>query len=232
MLDLNFQVLSAEPEPFAVVPLLRFKLRINQSATGTEELVPIRAVTLHCQIRIDPLRRTYTSAEEEKLLDLFGTRARWGDTLRPMLWTHTTAAVGPFTDAIEVDLPVPCTFDFNVAATKLFYALDDGEIPLSLLYSGTIFHEGDDGLLQVAQVPWDRETAFRLPVAVWKAMMERYYPNSAWLCLRKDVFDRLYEFKQAHGLPTWEETLEALMPAVANQTPGQQDRVETGNVTV
>lgn len=119
--------------------------------------------------------------------------------------------IGPFTDAILVDLPVPCTYDFNLAVTKYFYALEDGEIPLILLFSGTIFHEGEDGALQVVQIPWDREAAFRLPVRVWKEMMEQYYPNTAWLSLRKDVFDRLYEYKSRRGLPTWEQAIESLL---------------------
>jgi hypothetical protein len=71
--------------------------------------------------------------------------------------------------------------------------------------------------LQVAQVPWDREAAYRLPVQVWKDVMEHYYPNSAWLGLRRDVFERLYEYKRRRGLPTWEQTLESLLEAQANQ---------------
>ena len=216
MPDLKFKVVSAEPEPFAVGPLLRFKLHVSQSVAPGAELVPIHAVALQCQIRIEPGRRGYASAEQDKLLDLFDTPSRWGQTLRPMLWTHASVGIGPFTDAIVVDLPVPCTYDFNVAVTKYFYALEGGEVPLTLLFSGTIFHEADDGALQVAQIPWDREAAFRLPVAVWKEMMEQYYPNSAWLCLRKDVFDRLYEYKSRHGVPTWEQVLERLLDAPEN----------------
>ena len=131
-------------------------------------------------------------------------------------WTHASVAVGPFTDSILVDLPVPCTYDFNVAVTKYFYALEDGRVPVTLLFSGTMFHEGEDGALQVAQISWDKEAAFRLPVPVWKEMMERYYPNSAWLCLRKDVFDRLYQYKSRSGLPTWEQALESLLPDPPN----------------
>ena len=104
-----------------------------------------------------------------------------------------------------MDLPVPCTFDFNVAATKYFNALEEGEVPLSLLFSGTVFQDVTDSGLQVAQIPWDREATFRLPVQVWKEMMDHYYPNSAWLCLRKDVFDRLQQYKSKQGLPTWEQ---------------------------
>ena len=94
-----------------------------------------------------------------------------------MLWTHASVVVPPFTGTTVVDLPVPCSFDFNVAATKYFHALEDGEVPLCLLFSGTIFYSDDDGFLQVSQIPWEKEASFRLPVSVWKDMMELYYPT-------------------------------------------------------
>jgi hypothetical protein len=209
MPDLNFQVMAAEPEPFAVGPLLRFELHISQAGAG---IVPVQAVTLQCQVRIEPAQRRYGSGEKEKLFDLFDAPERWGNTMRPMLWTHAGVAVGAFTETTSVALPVPCTFDFNVAVTKYFHALADGDIPLNFLFSGTIFHEGTEGALQVAQIPWNKEANFRLPVRVWKDMMERYYPNGAWLCLRRDVFDRLFRYKSRRRLPTWEQALESLLP--------------------
>jgi hypothetical protein len=228
MPDLKFQVVTAEPEPYSAGPLLKFKLRVTQTAAAGAQVVPIHAVTLQCQIRIDPAQRRYTGAEQQRLLELFDRPSRWGQTLRPLLWTHASVGIGPFTDEIVVDLPVPCTYDFNLAVTKFFHSLGDGEIPLTLLFSGTMFHEGDDGAMQVAQIPWDREAAFRLPVGVWKEMMEQYYPNTAWLCLRKDVFDRLYEYKSRHGLPTWEQALEALLSVPGNgyavTSPPEHDR--------
>jgi hypothetical protein len=214
MPELSFQVVAVEPELFAVSPLLRFKLRVSQQAGAGTGIVPIRAITLQCQVRIEPVQRRYGAGEKEKLLDLFDTPDRWGNTMRPMLWTHAGVAVGSFTDTILVDLPVPCTFDFSVATTKYFHALGEGEIPLTLLFSGTVFYEGEPGGLQVAQVPWTKETAYRLPVRVWKEMVERYYPNSAWLCLRRDVFDRLYQYKSQRRLPTWEQALESLLPVI------------------
>ena len=123
MPDLNFQVVMAEPEPFSAGPLLRFKLRVSQSAAAGAEIVPIHAVMLQCQVRIEPAQRRYETAEQEKLLDLFDAPPRWGQTLRSMLWANTSVAIGPFMDAVSVDLPVPCTYDFNVAVTKYFYAL-------------------------------------------------------------------------------------------------------------
>ena len=145
--------------------------------------------------------------------DLFGEPERWGQTLKSMLWTHAGVTVPPFKGHTLVDLPVDCTYDFNVAATKYFYGLEDGEVPLCLLFSGTIFYTTERGL-QIAQIPWDKEADFRLPVQVWKDMMELYYPNSAWLCLRRDVFDLLYAFKSRRGLPTWEQALESLLASV------------------
>jgi hypothetical protein len=145
-------------------------------------------------------------------VDLFGDPSRWNQTLRSMLWTNTSLVVTQFEDSTVVDLPIPCTFDFNVAAAKFFDALENGEVPLLLLFSGTVFHEGDSGSLQVEQIPWNKEAAYRLPVSAWKEMMDLYYPNSAWLCLRKDVFDRLHQYKMSRGIPTWEQTLESLLP--------------------
>lgn len=114
---------------------------------------------------------------------------------------------------------MPCTFDFNVAATKYFHAVSDGEVPLFLLFSGSVFYEGVDGLLQVAPISWDKEARFRLPVSLWRDMMEAYYPNTAWLCLRKDAFERLYQFKMLHGIPTWEEALETLVRNAEEAVP-------------
>jgi hypothetical protein len=142
-----------------------------------------------------------------------------------MLWTHASVVIPPFSGSTIVDLNVPCTFDFNVAATKYFAGLEDGEIPLCLLFSGTVFYEADDGALQVTQIPWDREVKYRLPVRDWKEMMDIYYPNSAWLCLRRDVFDRLYEYKVRCGIPTWEQALESILPSVEVAT-GEEPEIE------
>jgi hypothetical protein len=210
--DLNFAVDRTEPLAHAVAPHLVFKLRIAEAAVGAEATT-IPAIALRCQIRIEPTRRRYAPAEQERLLDLFGEPHRWGQTLRSMLWTHTGLMVPAFTGSTVVDLPVPCTFDFNVAATKYFYALEDGEVPLYLLFSGSIFYNADEGLLQVSPIPWDKEAEFRLPVQVWKDMMAQYYPNIAWLCIHQDVFDRLYRYKSRRGLPTWEQALGTLLDA-------------------
>jgi hypothetical protein len=213
MPNLSFQVEAAEAVPFAAVPQLVFKLRATNAAE--DELV--HSVVLRCQIQIAATRRRYSAPEQERLLDLFGEPDRWSQTLRSMLWTHASVVIPPFSASTLVDLPVPCTLDFNVAATKYFYALDEGDLPLLFLFSGTVFYAADSGMLQIAQISWEQEAAFRLPVQVWKQMMAIYYPNSTWLSLHKDVFDRLYRYKLQRGLPTWEQTLESLLPAVEEQ---------------
>jgi hypothetical protein len=209
MPDLNFQIETAEAAPFAAAPMLVFKLRVN-NADAAET---IHSVALRCQIQIEASKRRYNGSEQEHLRDLFGEPERWSQTLRGMLWTHASTVIPPFNETTLVDLPVPCTFDFNVAAAKYFAGLEDGEVPLCLQFSGTAFYESAETSLQVAQIPWDKETRFRLPVRTWQEMIEIYYPNSAWLNLRRDVFDRLNLYKIRQGMTTWEQALESILPA-------------------
>lgn len=206
--DLNFQIEGAEPHSQSASPLLIFKLRVSNAKA--EE--PIQTIALRCQIQIEAARRHYSSDEQERLRDLFGEPERWGQTLRSTLWTHTSLIVTHFTGSTVVDLPVPCTFDFNVAAVKYFAGLEGGEVPLCLQFSGTIFYAAEGSALQAAQIPWNKEAKFRLPVAIWREMINIYYPNIAWLCLRRDVFERLHQYKIRHGLPTWEQVFENILP--------------------
>jgi hypothetical protein len=208
MPDLDFKVEGAEVLEFAAVPNLLFKLRIQNL-----EEEPIRSVALNTQIRIAATQRHYEPAEQERLLEVFGEPHRWGNTLRSLLWTHTVLQVPPFSGSMVVDMPVPCTYDLEVVAAKYFYALEDGEVPLEFLFSGTVFYAGQGGGLQVARISWEKEAEFRLPVRLWKEMMEHYFPNSAWIRLRRDALDRLYDYKVRRGLPTWEATVEALLHA-------------------
>ena len=208
MPDLEFKLEGAEVADFAAVPSLVFKLRIENL-----EGEPVRSVALNTQIRIAATGRHYEAAEQERLLELFGVPSRWKDTLRSLLWTHIVLQVPRFSGSTVVDMPVACTYDLEVVAAKYFYALQDGEVPLEFLFSGTIFYAGEGGRLQTTRISWEKEAEFRLPVRLWKEMMDQYFPNSAWVRLRKDVFDQLYDYKVRKGLPTWEATVEALLRA-------------------
>ena len=207
MPDLSFGIEGAEPVRYAVTPMLAFKLRVANANPG--EL--IHSVALRCQIQIDVARRRYTADEQARMRDLFGEPERWSQTLRALLWTHASLIVPGFHGSTLVDLPIPCTFDFNVAATKYFDGLSEGEIPLQFLFSGTIFYADESESLQICPISWEQEARFRLPVKVWRDMMETYYPNTVWLNLRRDVFDRLNEYKTQHGIPTWEQALDRML---------------------
>src|SRR5947208_1772188 len=125
MPDLSFQVESVEAVPFAAAPLVIFKVCLSNAIADE----PVHSVVLRCQIRIEPSRRRYHYKDQEKLLDLFGEPDRWSQTMRSMLWTQANAVAPAFTNSAIIDLPVPCSFDFNIAATKYFEGLEDGDIP-------------------------------------------------------------------------------------------------------
>jgi len=206
---LTFTVESAAPVPFAAAPTIAFRLRaVNPNATQS-----FHSVALRCQVMIEAQRRHYNKTERDNLRDLFGEPERWSQTLRSILWTHAATTVPAFCGTIDTDLAVPCTFDFNVGAAKYFYGVDEDDVPLCFQFSGTIFYAAADGTLQIDQIGWDKEARFRLPFKVWRDMMDHYYPNSAWLRLRRDAFERLYAYKRSRGLATWEEAIENLLPA-------------------
>lgn len=207
MPDLNFKVESAEAVPYAASPLLNFKIQI----TDADFPQRIESVLLRCQIQLEVTRRQYTDEEKAHLYELFGEPERWGQTLKTMLWTHASMTVTPFEETTTIGLPVPCSFDFNVAATKYFAGLESGEVPLNLLFSGTIFYRDEENNLQIDQISWEKEAVFRLPVSVWREMIEHYYPNTAWLNVRRDVFEKLREYKTKHFLPSWEKAFEKLL---------------------
>lgn len=208
MPDLSFEVIDAEVPAFAAVPTLIFKLHV----TNTDEQERIHSVILRSQIQIAVTRRRYSPEAQARLLEVFGEQKRWGETLRPLLWTHTITMISPFSGSTIVDIPISCTYDFEVVGTKYFSALGEGEIPLTFLFSGTFFYEGADKNLQAGQISWSKESSYRLPVSLWQEMIARYYPNSTYVRLHKDVFDRLYRYKATHGLPSWDDVVVRLLP--------------------
>ena len=209
MPDLSFKVEGAEVAKFSATPLIAFKLSVSNA--NSQET--IHSVALRSQIQIEVTRRRYTVEDQEKLRDLFGDPDRWSQTLRNLLWTHVNVNVPPFQGYTVVDLLVPCTFDFNVGATKYFHGVGDGDVPLCLMFSGTVFYAAPGEPMQVSPISWEKETRFSMPVKVWRDMMDSYYPNTAWLCLRRDIFERVYGYKVRHGIPTWEQALEAMLLA-------------------
>jgi Family of unknown function (DUF6084) len=202
-MELEFTVEGAEQLPYAAVPTLQFALRIE--SPGGE---PIRSVLLDTQIRIAARGRSYDDAAHERLFELFGPVEQWGTTLRTLLWTRATLVVPPFTASTVVQLPVPCSYDLEVTASRYFDALADGEVPLEFLFSGTVFSGTP---LQATRISWEQEASYRLPVRVWKETMEQHFRGTAWLRLGKDSFDRLAAYRSRHVLASWDDAVGALL---------------------
>ena len=209
MREITFAVLDEAPEPYAVTPILM--ARVGIAADGDD---PVHAIALRCQVRIDPMRRGYSDDEAAGLLDLFGPRERWATTQHTFLWLHTTAMVQGFTGTAQVNLPLECTYDFEVAAAKYMHALRDGSIPLQFLFSGTVFARGQDGFA-VHQVPWDREDRYDLPVSVWRDVMQQHFPNTGWLRLDRDTIDALATYRSAHGLLGFDDAITTLLSDIS-----------------
>jgi hypothetical protein len=202
---LQFACTGARPEPFAAGPSLLFDLRI-----ADDDGRRIHSIALRTQIRIEPRGRAYTPAESAKLVDLFGEPARWGETLNPLQLATIGTSVSGFTGETTTPITVPLTYDLDIAATKYFHGLSEGEIPLLMLFSGTVFYAGPTDV-QVGLVSWHEEAAFRLPVATWRAAMDDHYPGSAYVRVSTATLDALSAYRSGHVIPNWDDTFERLL---------------------
>lgn len=202
---LELTCLDAQADRYAASPTVLLRLRVREVSGAT-----VHAIALRCQVRIEPRRRRYDDEEAAALADLFGARSRWGDTLKPLQLAYLSHMVPTFTGTTEVTLALPCSYDFDVAAHKYLYALEDGVAPLLLLFSGTWFVNRPEGLT-VLPIPWDLEASFGLPVAVWREAMDQHFPGSAWLRLGRDAFDALYRYRSDNALLTWDDAVRRLL---------------------
>jgi hypothetical protein len=207
MADLIFGCTGATAERYAATPTLTFALTITERSG-----VRVHAIALRCQIRIEPHRRRYTAAEAQRLHDLFGDPSRWAETVKPIQLATVTTMVPTFTAVTETELTVPVTYDLEVTSARYLQGLDDGTIPLLLLFSGTVFVASGDSF-SVELVPWSAEASYRMPVSVWQELVDVHFPNSAWLRCSRQTLDELSAFKAKHALPTWDATLAALLAA-------------------
>jgi hypothetical protein len=202
--SLAFAIDNARAVEYAAVATLAFDLRVSSTR-------PVRALQLDVQLQIAARRRSYDEPEQERLWELFGTPDRWSDTLRTLPWLRASLAVPPFAGETLIELPVVCTYDLEVTAARYFAALVDGVVPLEFLFSGAVFYADDGGRLQMVRIDWDSEAQYRMPVAVWRAAIDRHFPDSAWLRLGREPFDRLQGYKARRGLLTIDEAVELLL---------------------
>lgn len=209
MTALSFSVVDIVADNFAASPHLRVRLRVEES-TGQV----VHALALRCQLMIEPQRRSYDESETGGVADVFGRRDRWAQTLKPFLWTHASTVTPGFTGSLEFDLPVACSYDLELVSGKFFAALTDGEVPVRLLFSGTTFSRGSSGFT-VEQIPWDLEATYKLPVAVWREVMDHFYPATGWVRLDRDLIAELLRFKAERALTTWDEVATTLLATAA-----------------
>ena len=205
--ELAFAVRGARRVEHTAVPTLAFAIAVEAPAGAA-----IRSVLLDVQLQMAARRRAYDAASQVRLFEVFGPAANWGATLRTLLWTRSTLVVPPFTGATTAELLVPCSYDMDVLATRYFDALEDGEVPLEFLFSGSVFYAGPGGLLQVARISWEQEAGFRLPVALWRETLDRHFRGTAWVRLDKERFDRLASARRALNVASWDDALDLLLP--------------------
>lgn len=203
--ELDFACTSVQALRPAATPTLRITLALDAGDAA------VRSVLLDVQVQIAATRRRYDADEQAQLADLFGQPERWGATLRTLPWLRATLVVPPFAGTTTAQLDIPCTYDFEVAAARYLAALRGGDVPLELLLSGTVFHAGGAGTMQVSRIGWDRELACALPVATWRAAIDQHFPGAAWLRLDRAAFDRLATFRAQRALPSWEAVVEELL---------------------
>ena len=215
MADLAFSCTGAAAEPYAATPTLALTLRITES-TG----VRVHAIALRCQIRIEPQRRRYSAEEARRLHDLFGDVTRWAETVKPIQLAIVSTMVPAFAAETETTLALPCTYDLEVASARYLHGLDDGTIPLIMLFSGTVFVASGDSF-SVELVPWSAEASYRMPVSVWRDLVDIHFPGSAWLRCSRQTLDELSAFKARRALPTWDATLAALLAEAGAAEAGE-----------
>jgi hypothetical protein len=170
----------------------------------------VHAIALRCQVRIEPRGRRYTRDEQHRLYELFGDISQWERTLQGVTWAHTTLVVPSFDRCIDVDLPVACTYDLEVASAKYLHAVRDGDVPLLFLFSGTLFNNG-----QIEPVPWDLDASFRMPARVWQTAIDQFFPGGGWIRLQRDTIDRLQAFRGTQAVVTWDQAMERLLALAA-----------------
>lgn len=205
MTSLHFAVSGATVERYAAVPTINLQLQLTEM-TG----VTVHALALRCQVMIEPQKRRYEPAEQARLEGVFGPTSLWGDTLRHFLWANLATTVTRFTGETTVDLPMPLTYDFEVSATPYLQSLDGGDIPLVCLFSGTTFTKGEAGF-SVEPIAWHEEASFAMPVAIYRAAMDRHFPNSGWVRMHRDTLDRLQRFRVSRGSPSWDDAFDRLL---------------------
>ena len=203
---LQLAVTGVQAIPYAAAPTLVFTLEVGDRS-GRE----IFMAGLSVQIQIEPVKRTYDAEEKAKLTELFGDPHRWATTARRMHWTSESVLVPSFTGSTRARIEVLCNYDVELAGAKYFHSVTDGEIPLAFHFNGSVYYSGDEGRLQIVQVPWDTSVQFKMPASTWREMIDSYYPFRGWVPVHRDTLDALQRLKARIGAPTFDAAITELL---------------------
>jgi hypothetical protein len=207
----DFEVVSTRSVRYAATPTLALDLQVTEP-NG----LPVYMIALTIQLMIEPARRTYDDETRAKLLALFGPPERWSVTTRSLVWAQLDVLVPAFTGSTVVTVPLPCSYDLELAAAKYLHSLPDGVAPLALHFNGTIYYPAEDGRLQMVLVPWTKSIDFKMPVSVWRETVDHYYSNSGWAVLHTSTIEALQQAKLDRGLATLDACVEALLEESGN----------------
>jgi len=203
---IEFAITGSGHLAYAAAPTMVF------AATASEPTgLAVDSIALTAQVMIDPARRGYDAATRERLAELFGPPASWAPSTQGLVWARVGAVVPAFVERASFALEVPCTYDLEVAAAKYFYALDEGEVPLTFHFNGTVFYRGPGGRLQVAPIRWSASARHGMPVATWRAMIEEHYPGGGWVRVSDETLAALQARRAAGGLPSFDACLRELV---------------------
>lgn len=201
-----FTVLGMEAVPGALTPTLRFELHVTEP-----EGLEVHTIALTTQVQVEPAKRSYDAATRERLEELFGAPERWGATTQSFQWVQVGALVPGFIGSTTFHIEIPCTYDLEVAATKYFYGLADGEVPLAFHFTGMVLYAGEHDRLQVRPVPWSCSARWRMPVASFKAAIAACYPGGGWIRLAPDTLEALHRRRAADGHHSFDALVAALL---------------------
>ena len=213
MSAIAFSIVGCRPAAPAAAPAFLFRLRVEHAGPGR-----IHAMLLRCHPHIEPRGRQYSANEAARLFELFGERSGWDRSLRPVPWTQTAVAVPSFDRCVEVDVPVPCTYDLEVASAKYFHAVRDGEVPLVVLFTGTVFHAGGESF-RVEPISWDAEARYRMPASVWHETMATFFPGGAWIRIERETLEALQVFRGRQAYTSWDAAIRALLGRGVTREP-------------
>ncbi len=206
---LRFRPLAAEAARAYTAPTIELIVQIDSDA-GYE----IRTITLNLEVQIKTQRRKYGATERDRLLEVFGDASQWPTSMRSLQWMRGSLNVPRFAGSTQIRIPLPCAYDFDVAASKYLIALEAGDIPVDVLFTGTIFYCGNDGGLQTAMIPGESKVSFRVPVSTWRQAVDAAFPESAWIRMRRDTLKRLQAYRAKHTHVDWDETFDELLAKV------------------